>query len=380
MKKLYWRPNRVSRIELLVIAVLALSGMVAVEQFPQVQRRKYYAEKMSAANLSLRALRELKEERQRRKIPINEESDPGQTGLIGDLLSPIASNTGHLAAKLTTINPNFAAVMVHFLRQADVQAGDLVAVGVSGSFPAINVATYAALETLRAKPVVIASASASQWGATHPRFTWLDMEGFLAQRRIFSTRAVASSIGGIDDRALGMSKVGKSMLTQAIERAGIPLIEPESYEDSVELRMRIYAEHANGQPYKAYINVGGGAASVGTHAGKKLFRPGFNRSAPVGDVPDSVMLRFAQRGVPVVHMSSIIDIATHFGLPPAPQAMPSVGEGSVFVTVQYSPWLTTGVLFAIVAIAIAFLRLHLGMRLSSAMAGPRKRSAPSEMV
>lgn len=380
MKKLYWRPNRVSRVELFVIAVLSLSGLVAVENFPQVQRRKHYQEKTAAAELALEAMRELKGERQRRKIPINEGSDPGRTGMIGDLLSPIASNSGHLASKLSSVNPNFAAVMVHLLRQAGVRRGDLVAVGLSGSFPAINVATYAALEAMQVKPVVIASASASQFGATHPRFTWLDMESFLAKRHIFTSRSVAASLGGIDDRALGLSNVGKSMLAQAIERAGVERVEPESYEDSVERRMRIYAEHANGRSYRAYINVGGGTASVGTRVGKKLFRPGLNRSAPAGDVPDSVMFRFAQRGVPVIHMSSIIKIGTLFGLPTAPETMPVVGEGSVFETSQYNPWLTAGVLLAIVIITTLFLRLHLGMRLGSALAAPRKRSAPSEMV
>ena len=380
MKKLYWRPNRVSRIELSFIAVVAVAGLILVESFPQVKKQRYYQEKMTAARVTLMAYRELKQERHRRKIPISDEGDPARTGLIGDLLSPIASNSGHLPSKQTSVNPNFAAVIVHHLKRAEVEPGDVVAVGVSGSFPAINVATYAALRTVKAKPIVIASTSASQWGATNPQFTWLDMEATLQRARIFSTRAVAASLGGVDDQALGLSSSGKKLLVRAIERAGIPLLTDETYEAAVETRMRVYREHAEGRPIKAYINVGGGTVSVGTLIGKKMFHPGLNRSTPIGDVPDSVMLRFSHAGVPIIHLSSINKIAERYAFPLAPTTMPRVGQGKIFVTVQFNPWLTAGILLLIVALAVLFLRLHLGMRLSSALPAPRTRSAPSEMV
>jgi len=119
---------------------------------------------------------------------------------------------------------------------------------------------------------------------------------------------------------------------------------------------------------------------VGTRIGKKMFLPGLNRRTPVGDVPDSVMLRFSQEGIPVIHMSNVSEIAHRFGLPEAPQVMPAVGQGKVFVTVQYNLWLVGGVLLSIAAVAILFLRLHVGMRLSSAMASSRKRTGPTEMV
>lgn len=380
MKKLYWRPNRVSRVELAFIAFLSLAGMVAVENFPQVHRRQHYREKLKAAELARHAMGELKEERARRKIPINEETDPARTGMIGDLLSSIASNSGHLHAKQTSTNPNFAAMVVHLLRAVDIHRGDVVAVGLSGSFPGLNVSVYAALETIGARPLVISSTAASQWGATNPKFTWLDMESALERRRVFSTRSVAASLGGIDDRALGLSKTGKKRLAQAIERAGLPLIASTSYEDSVEARMKIFSNHAGSQPVRAYINVGGGTASVGTRIGKKMFRPGLNRSRPLGRVPDSVMLRFSEAGVPVIHLSNLSELCRRYGFPVAPQTVPRVGEGNVFVTVQYNLWLAGGVLFIIAALSTLFLRLHLGLRLSAAMAGPRTRSAPSEMI
>jgi hypothetical protein len=42
-------------------------------------------------------------------------------------------------------------------KEANVQEGDVVAVGVSGSFPALNISTYAALESLGVRPLVIST-------------------------------------------------------------------------------------------------------------------------------------------------------------------------------------------------------------------------------
>ena len=73
----------------------------------------------------------------------------------------VTSLPGKLANKQMTVNPNFAAAIVQMRKDAGVEKGDFVAVGVSGSFPAFNVCTYTALETLRARPIVIGSGASS---------------------------------------------------------------------------------------------------------------------------------------------------------------------------------------------------------------------------
>ena len=47
-----------------------------------------------------------------------------------------------------------------------MKKGDAVAIGYSGSFPALNICVMAAVETLQLEPIGIASASASQWVRT----------------------------------------------------------------------------------------------------------------------------------------------------------------------------------------------------------------------
>src|SRR5690606_18084703 len=151
-------------------------------------------------------------------------SDPAGTGLIGKRFTTVTSDTGLLSSKQTSINPNFAAVVVHFLKRAGLSKGETVAVGLSGSFPAANIAAYSAIQALGLRPVIIASASASQWGAKHPRFLWLDMEKVLYRRKIFPFRSSAASIGGVDDLGAGIAEEGIEKLRIGIERNQIPLI------------------------------------------------------------------------------------------------------------------------------------------------------------
>lgn len=381
MKKIYWRPAKVSRTVLILLAVFSLGGLVAVDRFRIPKNQPYFKEKIAASQLAQKAFRTIKKERLRLGIPIDPEADPAQTGLIGELISSITSNKGHLPAKQTTVNPNFAAVVVHLLKEARVRPGDLVAVGLSGSFPAINMAVYAALETLRLKPVVISSASSSQWGANIPEFSWLDQENFLLSKKIFSFHSAVASLGGIEDKGLGMSKRGRRILAETVARNKLTLLEVKNYQESVLKRMAIYAEQAEGVPIRAYINVGGGTSSVGKKAGKLAFRAGLVTKTPaVPEVMDSVMIEFSKRGVPVVHLIRFNDLAERYGLPIQPDRIPGVGEGIIFVKKEYSKILTTLVLGLILFLLFAFVRSDLGFRIVQTFQGPTGGDQRSEKM
>ena len=383
MKKLYWRPGKVSRSVLLVVSALSLVGVVAVDRLRTRREQPHHDDKLAAARLALRGLQAIKAERISLGLPLNSDVDPGQTGLIGLPMTAVTSNTGHLDAKQTSVNPNFAAVILHMLKRARVKPGQQVALGVSGSFPALNVAAYAAVRQLGLKPVIVASASGSQFGANLPGLTWIEMEAALQRRGVFPYRAVAASLGGIHDRAVGMSDEGKKTLQDAIHKAGLRLIQPASLADSVDQRMKIFADAAGAAgSYAAYINVGGGTASVGTSLGKHLFRPGLNRAAPRGSgVPDSVMLRFARQGVPVIHLTSIDKLARRYGLTLQPRVMPKAGEGQVFYRQEYNRWLASGVLLTILVVLFAFVRSDWGARLFRVERAQKDDGAkPQQMV
>jgi len=364
VKQIIWRPAGTPRIVLFMLAALAVGGMLSVEFYQTKKIQPYYSEKILAARLAQEAMKVVKEERVRRRIPINRESDPTESGLIGLLVSPVTSNTGVLSAKQTSVNPNFAAVVVQLLRQAGVEENDTVAVSFSGSFPAINLCVCAALQALDLKPVVISSVSASSWGANHPRFLWLDMEEALYRRKVFAFRSVAASIGGVEDRGVGMSKEGIEAIEKAIRSKNIRYIEPLDFGDSIEQHMALYHENAGDAPIKAYVNVGGGTTSVGTKIGKQLFRPGLNRRLPTEGPPmDSVMTRMIENDAPAIHLVRIELLAKRYGLPIQPSRSPIVGEGTVFYRMEYNRKLAAGVLLAILGAVALFVRSDWGFRI-----------------
>lgn len=381
MKKLYWRPERVSRKVLLVVAVYAVAALFSVETLRVEKRQPYFKEKFYAARLARRAFDAVKEERLRRSIPIDKESDPAASGLIGILLSPTTTNPGHLPAKQTSVNPNFAAVVAHLLKRIDVERGDVVAVGLSGSFPAINLAVLAGIQAIGAKAVTITSIGSSQWGANIPGLLWPDIEKLVVERKIFYTRSRAYSLGGINDRALGLSKDGKAALESAIAESGVPKLQASNYEESLERRFELYREAAEDNDIVAYVNVGGGTTSVGTREGKKLFKPGLNRTPPQGvSAFDSVMSRFILEGVPVIHMSSIDTIAARYGLPLQPTLTPEPGEGKVFRREVYNTWLAAGALALLLLMLWIFARMDFGYRLFARHRTKGTSRSPQEMV
>ena len=104
------------------------------------------------------------------------------------------------------------------------------------------------------------------------------MEQTLLQRRLFSCRSVAASLGGFEDRGVGMPREGKRLVESAIERNQLKYLRGKSFEQSVQTRMDLYADEAGDEPIKAYVNVGGGAVSVGCGGDPSVASP---RSAGV---------------------------------------------------------------------------------------------------
>ena len=372
MRGMYWKPEGASQVQRAIVAAIAIVGLVAVEVFPTEEQQPHYAEKMLAARKAQEAFEVIHQASEKRGLQLRLKTDPAGSRLIGEVLSPITSGSGSLVSKQTTVNPNFAAIVVQWLKELRIKNGDVVAVGLSGSFPAINIAVYSAMHELGVEPVIISSTAASQWGANDPSFTWLDMEAALRKSEVFSFKSVAASLGGVGDDAIGLSARGRRMLERAIERNEVPSLatmeeeqEPAEEVDQgtpsltlvdearVGERMRAYYEAAGDRPIKAYVNVGGGTVSIGTKVGKRKFDPGINLRPPRGmeDIPPSVLGAFLEVGVPGIHLTSMINIADEYGLEIAPRTTPEVGAGGVFQRREPNRWLA-GIVLSILLIAL----------------------------
>lgn len=329
MSRVYWKPAGPSRNALGALALFAVLLVGLVEHMPLEIREDGFVQKTEAAVRADLALRAIKAERLRLGIPIKPELDPAGTGIIGELGTEVTTSTGNLASKRTSANPNLAAVVVDYFRRLGIERGDLIAVGCSGSFPAVNVAVLSAAEVMGLKSLVISSTTSSDFGANIPGFMWLDMEELLERQHVIGVRSLAASVGGIEDQAIGLSAEGQALAHAAIERARVPELRPSSFEESMRLRMAVYDKAARGRPIAAYVNVGGGAVSVGRSRGKATYKPGINRPSPTPPV-DSIIGRFLARGVPVVHLTQIKTLAEQYGLPVDPRRPVEVGEGDLF--------------------------------------------------
>lgn len=370
-QKLYWRPSEIPASALLLLAVAAIAALVVVETFTREESSDYYDEMLNASRLVQQSIETLRPIRGRIE-PINPDVDPLRSGLIGVASSPITSNSGHLEAKQATINPNWAAVVIRLLSDAGVQPGDHVAVAVSGSFPALNLAVYAALESMDITPVTIVSGAASQWGANVPGFAWLDIARELRNAELIDMRARAATLGGIEDRGIGLSDQGLQLIRRAAEQAGVEIVVPDSYEAAVVERIRIYNEGAGGAPIAALINVGGGTATTGPESIDHFFSSGLQRSASGGAfrIP-SVMGHFLQQGVPVINFSGIRNLATQFDLPYPPQQMPSVGSGGVYRAQSYQRWLAALMIVLLLGLTGLIMR-SANIALSTGQSGRRR--------
>ncbi len=240
MKRLYWRPQKCTPTALALVALLAAGGMVAVELLPVQRATALHDQKLAAAHLADDCFQAIRQQREARGYAVDPQLDPTRSGLLGLPASAVTSIRGHLASKQASLNPNFAAAVVQMLHDAGVQPGDQIAVGYTGSLPALNVSVCAACAAMELKPVIIASASSSQFGANFPDLLWVDMERTLRERQLIQCRPVAVSIGGYQDRGTQFSDSERELIDAAIERSGIPRLHCEGYADSLEQRMAIY--------------------------------------------------------------------------------------------------------------------------------------------
>ncbi len=300
-----------------------------------------YALKVQAAERMADAMAFLKAERMEKGIFIDLENDPNETGLVGQQFSLITTDEGDLDAKLTTLDPNFAAAMVEILLSASLQEGDTVAVLMTGSMPGANMAMLIACDVLEITPVPITSVGASQWGANYPDFTWLDIEAALYEQNFISHRSVAASLGGRNDLGRLLSPKGRQIILNNIQSRGLPVIRNSNLEANIAERMHYFEQTLPLDRYDACINIGGGVAALGTGFNHRLLPPGvvyradFETLANGGGI-EGVVVKFARLNIPVIHILNIQALTENLGMPFAPIPLPEIGSGSLYAEERFN--------------------------------------------
>jgi poly-gamma-glutamate system protein len=337
---------------LTLLTILSLAAFYFVETNKIDVQRKWYDEKLEASLLAKKAIDFLKEYRLEKGVFIDALNDPNGTALIGQDITIITTDRGYLEAKLTAANPNFAAVIVEMFKEADLKESDAVAVSFTGSLPGLNIAVLSAIQTLKLQPVIISSVGASNWGANDPYFTWLDMENILYDKGIFKHKSAAASIGGGLDKGRGLAPEGRQLIEEAILRNDAEFINEQHLETSISRRMDIYKK-ISGNRIKCFINVGGGIAALGSIENSEFIPTGLTKVLPMKNYPaKGVLIRMAEKHIPVIHLLNVTQLAQNYGLPVSPEPLPQPGEGDIFVKKQYSMSLTIIVTFLLSAVIL----------------------------
>jgi poly-gamma-glutamate system protein len=256
-------------------------------------------------------------------IPVDASLDPNGTCLIGPSYTPLFTTLGQLEAKRTVLDPDVAGVLAHLLERAGVGSGDRVAVGASGSFPGLLIATLAAVSALEASPVTILSLGASSYGATRPGFHLLDLYGVLQEGGLVSGSPAAVSLGGADDVGREFPEELALRLQAEVRESGAFFLDDPDLASNVDHRMEIY------QSPKVFVNIGGSDANIGTDPVILQIPPGLvdPRDLPgEREIPPpprrGVLLEMAARGVPVIHLLHVRGLTQAYGLPWDPIPLP----------------------------------------------------------
>lgn len=336
--------SRASTPALAGLAVLSLTLYAFAERSLSPVHAEAYKKKIEATRIMERAEKAIREEKLRRGIAMDPKNDPGQTGLIGPQFTLITTDRGAQSAKELAAHPNFAAAATQMLLQGGVRSGDLVAVGMTGSLPGLNLAVLSACKAIGCEPVIVTSAGASMFGATDPDFTWLDMETLLVGRGLVPFHSVAASLGGGGDVGRGLSPAGRELLVAALARNGVPLLDPPSVLEAVRERVAIYdsVAAARGKPIKLYVNVGGGVASLGGAQNANLIPAGLTRRLAARNYPNRGVINvLGERRMPVIHLLQVEKLARQLGILDDRAEPVKSGQGMLFIRYRYNLWIVS---------------------------------------
>lgn len=348
-----YRPSLKSNRSLVILLLLAiLLFYIAQTSYIKVRTDNYEA-KLASAQLMKAAMDSLTAELHNRNLEIDPIDDPLQTGLIGIRLSSITTDRGLLSEKRAALNPNLAAIFVEELSKLKLMPGDYIAVGITGSNPAVNIALYSALQVMELNPKIIVALSSASYGANRPELTWLDIESILKEKGLFNFSSSYASLGGKEDLAIGLSDNGILALREAMSRNNVPLLIGSDLADNIDIRMAAYEELLPaGERYKAFVNIGTGIANVGSEPNANLIPEGINRSLAEHNYEnEGVIIKMAKNNVPVLHFRRILRWAKRYNLPTSFDTMPKVGEGKMFSSLIHNQTVNI-ICLAILLIAI----------------------------
>lgn len=339
----------------LALLILAMTLIMVLSTKRQIHT-SYYDIQIEAAALMQQCLDVLKEYVTQNNIAIEKE-DLNQTGLIGPEISELTTTLGSEEAKRSTLNPNCAAMMVKYFMQAKLKEGDVVAVGSSGSFPGLAIATLCAAQAMKLKVRLIASYGASTYGATRVEFNIATILKILKISGLVEFEFLAVSPGGDNDYGVGaydglLYENTRDVVVALGQDEGVEVIDYNDLAKSVQRRLELYGDDVD-----LFVNIGGASPNLGKGSYSLSVSEGLvTYCSQIPDTEDrGLVFEYLDRGIPVVNLLYVKGLMSDNDLPFDPVPLPAVGDGGVYYTTGYSA------VYAIIGLLASFVVLAVGV-------------------
>lgn len=354
---------------LVAVAVLLLIFYYTVHPKILTGKHQFYAEMTTAAQKMQHLQQAVRQEMLRRGIEIDKTVDLLDSGLIGLEWSGITTTLGQLESKRTTVNPDFAALLVKLFKEAGLQKGDYIAANCSSSFPALNLAFIAAADTLELRTIMVTSVGASMYGGNREDFTYLDMEQYLYEQHLIQNKTVAYSLGGAGDIGKDFESEIIGRIQERLDSYGLRFFYEADFEKNLAKRYAFYTDaalltvtqndasqndgaqnaavrnnvppHDAGwkpqaylgttvlpHPIKAFISIGGNLLSLGEY--NDIIDTEKVRLPDSTPITTGLVGMFLQAGTPVFYLLNIKRITLYYQLPFDPITLPEIGTTPIY--------------------------------------------------
>ena len=265
------------------------------------------------------------------------------SGLIGLQNSPITTIQDNdslmFKSKLLTTHPNFAAVIVEYFYDAEISSGDTIAVSMTGSFPGANLALLSVCETMNITPMIMSSAGSSAWGANRVDLSWPIIESYLFDNNFLKNRSIVYSMGGDNDNGDNLSDKGIEILESSIPN-NVNFINEFSLIDNISKKINFFDSKSSN--YSMYVNIGGGASSLGNGLDKDSLQVGLINFLDIQDISlnefkNSIYYNFlTEKSIPMLNIKNIIKLVPQDYISDLMTGNMKVGGGSLFY--KYDPY------------------------------------------
>jgi len=348
---------KISFKQLFIISLYAISTILIVQLTEVKTPHKKKEMMLIAANKMVEAENILSKYRITNNIKIDLQHDPLLSGFIGIEFSPITTTLGDLQAKQTSTNPDFAALFVRWFDELELKKGDKIIIHLSGSFPALSIASIIASEVYGLTPIIISSIGASSFGANIPSLTYWDIETLLFSKNIIHHKTIYATPGGQDDNGSSFWENGFEIMLNAAKKNSLHINTPSNLSEAITKKL----EFINSQkPFKLFINIGGNQAALGIIPCSMQLPHGLIKNILKCNCPSDCfgLIHIINRNkTPIIHILNIKDLALENGIDLTPYKNYKLGESDLYFTKKKSRLIITLLLIVLVA-SIVYITIY----------------------